>query len=163
MTRKITLSIPDMLYEKMEEWRQSFNFSKMFQDALAEAIHKKEEFQRRLQEDHDMAAIIDRLKQEKKQAEGNYSENGHIKGLQWAKSAHYNDLIYALGLSSAKEMTEDDTLGEYFNTIICSDHIMKNTTTDGVNNHGINKYAKLFLDGWRRGVRDFWNEIKEKI
>jgi len=157
MTRKITLSIPDMLYEKMEEWRQSFNFSKMFQDALAEAINKKEEFQRRLREDHDMAAIIDRLKHEKKQAEGNYSENGHLKGLQWAKSAHYNDLIYALGLSSSKEMAVDEMLGSYFSGLFSSDHLME-TTPDGVN-----KYGKLFLDGWRRGVRDFWNEIKEKI
>jgi hypothetical protein len=157
MTRKITLSIPDMLYEKMEEWRQSFNFSKMFQDALAEAIHKKEEFQRRLQEDHDMSEIIERLKSEKKQAEGNYSENGHLKGLQWAKNAHYNDLMYALGLSSSKEMAEDDMLGCYFHTLIASDHLMEKT------GDGINKYGKLFLDGWRRGVRDFWNEIKEKI
>ena len=157
MTRKITLSIPDMLYEKMEEWRQSFNFSKMFQDALAEAINKKEEFQRRLQEDHDMSAIIDRLKHEKKQAEGNYSENGHLRGLQWAKSAHYNDLIYALGLSSAIEMTEDDTLGSYFSDILSSDNLMEKTAD------GVNKYGRLFLDGWRRGVRDFWNEIKEKI
>ncbi len=151
-----------MLYEKMEEWRQSFNFSKMFQEALAEAINKKEEFQRRLREDHDMSEIIERLKHEKKQAEGNYSENGHLKGLQWAKSAHYNDLMYALGLSSAKEMAEDDTLGGYFDNILSSDHIMQNTA-DGTNKYGVNKYGKLFLDGWRRGVRDFWNEIKEKI
>ncbi|MBF0377908.1 MAG: hypothetical protein HQK72_10555 [Desulfamplus sp.] len=157
MTRKITLSIPDMLYEKMEEWRQSFNFSKMFQDALAEAIHKKEEFQRRLQEDHDMAAIIDRLKNEKKQAEVNYSENGHAKGLQWAKNAHYNDLIYALGLSSALEMAKDDTLGSYFNNLLSSEELVEKKTD------GIGKYGRLFLDGWRRGVRDFWNEIKEKI
>ncbi|MBF0572260.1 MAG: hypothetical protein HQK69_00660 [Desulfamplus sp.] len=157
MTRKITLSIPDMLYEKMEEWRQSFNFSKMFQDALAEAIHKKEEFQKRLQEDHDMAAIIDRLKHEKKQAEGNYSENGHSKGLQWAKNAHYNDLVYALGLSSAVEMIKDDTLGGYFNNLLSSENLIEKTA------EGANKYGRLFLDGWRRGVRDFWNEIKEKI
>ncbi|MBF0203359.1 MAG: hypothetical protein HQK67_03390, partial [Desulfamplus sp.] len=135
MTRKITLSIPDMLYEKMEEWRQSFNLSKMFQDALAEAIHKKEEFQRRLREDHDMAEIIDRLKHEKKQSEGNCSENGHIRGLQWAKNAHYNELMYALGLSSAKEMAEDEMLGGYFNSLFSLDQLMEKTE-DGVNKYG---------------------------
>ena len=45
MTQKVTLSIPDMLHEKLNKWRESFNLSKMFQDALLDAIQKKEEFQ----------------------------------------------------------------------------------------------------------------------
>ena len=52
--------------------------------------------------------------------------------------------------------------GGYFDNILSSDHIMQNTA-DGTNKYGVNKYGKLFLDGWRRGVRDFWNEIKEII
>ncbi len=159
MTRKITLSIPDMLHEKMEEWRKSFNLSKMFQDALAEAINKKEEFQRHLQEDHDMSEIIERLKHEKKQSEGNYFDNGKLQGVKWAKNAHYDDLMYALGLSVAAPslMTEDRMLGKYFSDLVASDHFID------ISMDNINKYGKLFLDGWLRGVMDFWNEIKEKI
>ena len=41
MAQKITLSIPDMLHEKLTQWRSSFNFSKLFQEALTEAIQKK--------------------------------------------------------------------------------------------------------------------------
>ena len=157
MTRKITLSIPDMLYEKMENWRKSFNLSKMFQDALTEAIHKKEEFQKRLQEDHDMTQIIERLRHEKMQTEGNYSEKGKTQGVQWAKNAHYEDLMYALELTDAAQMAKDETLGAYFYELGASDHFIEITTDH------INKYGKLFLDGWRRGVKAFWNEIKEKI
>lgn len=157
MTRKITLSIPDMLYEKMEEWRKSFNLSKMFQDALTEAIHKKEEFQRRLQEDHDMAQIIERLRNEKRQTEGNYSEKGKMEGLHWAKNAHYQDLMYALELNDAEHMIKDETLGSYFKAIGGSDNFIE------ISSEHINKYGKLFLDGWRRGVKAFWNEIREKI
>lgn len=46
MARKVTVSIPDLLYEKMERWRRSFNLSKMFQDAVAEAIQKKRTFRK---------------------------------------------------------------------------------------------------------------------
>lgn len=157
MTRKITLSIPDMLHEKMEEWRKSFNLSKMFQDALTDAIHKKEEFQRRLQEDQDMSQIIERLKHEKEQSEGSYFENGKLQGVKWAKSAHYDDLMYALKLTSPSQMAGDRMLGEYFSNLAESDHFAE------ISADNINKYGKLFLDGWRRGVREFWNEIKEKI
>ena len=55
MAKRVTVSIPDMLHEKMEKWRESFNLSKMFQDAVMEAIQKKEDFQKRIREDLDLA------------------------------------------------------------------------------------------------------------
>ncbi len=69
MAQKVTLSIPDMLHEKLNKWRESFNLSKMFQDTLLDAIQKKEEFQKRISKDFDMSEIINRLKQEKLESE----------------------------------------------------------------------------------------------
>ena len=51
MAQKITLSIPDLLHEKLKEWRASFNLSKMFQEVVTDAILKKEEFQKRFSKD----------------------------------------------------------------------------------------------------------------
>lgn len=150
MARKITLSIPDLLHEKMEEWRQSFNLSKMFQDALAEAIHKKEEFQRRFHEDTTMSETIERLRREKKISEGNFLENGRTQGLQWAKSAHYDDLMYALTFDSVTALANDGRLVQNF-----SPNIEKDQLTD--------RHARLFIQGWQRGINEFWNEIKEKL
>ncbi|ACN15295.1 hypothetical protein HRM2_21970 [Desulforapulum autotrophicum HRM2] len=150
MARKITLSIPDLLHEKMEEWRQSFNLSKMFQDALAEAILKKEEFQRRFQEDTSMSETIERLRREKRVSEGNFLENGRIEGFQWAKSAHYDDLMYALALESVTALANDERLAPCFAPISERDQL-----TD--------KHVRLFIQGWQRGITEFWNEIKEKL
>ncbi len=157
MAHKITLSIPDLLHEKMEEWRKYFNFSKMFQDALSDAIRKKEEFQKRLQEDLDMTDIIERLKQEKLQSEGNYSDRGKIEGLLWAKSAHYDDLVHAMAFDSAAEIAADDRLSAYFSDIFSKDRLLDCQGSE------LNKFTRLFLDGWQRGLSDFWNEIKEKL
>ncbi|MFH1152559.1 MAG: hypothetical protein V1793_01985 [Pseudomonadota bacterium] len=157
MTRKITLSIPDMLHEKMEEWRLSFNLSKMFQDALSEAIHKKEEFQKRLREDATMSEIIDRLRQEKLQSEGSYSEKGKREGVKWAKSAHYDDLIHALDMASSNDIVADDRMATYFSFLISKDSLME--ISQGV----LNKYARLYVEGWRKGVSEFWLAVKEKL
>ena len=157
MTRKITLSIPDLLHEKLEDWRKSFNLSKMFQDALAEAIQKKEEFQRRFQDDLSMSETIERLRQEKKISEGNYSENGKREGFRWAKSAHYDDLMYALDFDSAAAMAHDERLAAYFSSTMEQEHSMEQSGNE------LNKYTKLFLEGWLQGVNEFWNEIKEKL
>lgn len=157
MARKITLSIPDMLHEKMEEWRRSFNLSKMFQDALSEAIQKKEEFQKRLQEDANMSEIIDRLRNEKKLSEGNYLDRGKNDGVDWAKKAHYDDLMQALVISSSAEAATDSPMASHITATIGRDPVMD------VSSDGLNKYARLYVDGWRKGIMEFWNAIKEKI
>jgi hypothetical protein len=157
MTRKITLSIPDMLHEKLEGWRKSFNLSKMFQDALSDAIQKKEEFHKRLQDDLSMSETIERLKLEKRLSEGNYAENGRIEGFRWAKSAHYDDLMYALSFDSPAAMANDERLSASFGETIASDYLMEQAGEE------LNKHTKLFLEGWLKGVDEFWNEIKEKL
>ena len=157
MTRKVTLSIPDLLHEKLEDWRKSFNLSKMFQDALADAIQKKEDFQRRLQDDLTMSETIERLRQEKKISEGNYSENGRKEGFRWAKSAHYDDLMHALDLDSAAAMAQDERLAACFNNTLEQENFTAQSGSE------LTKYKKLFLEGWLQGVNEFWNEIKEKL
>ena len=65
MSKKITVSVPDDLHLKMNEWRESFNFSKFFQKAVSTMIQSKEEFQKRLRSNIDMTAIAERLRREK--------------------------------------------------------------------------------------------------
>ncbi|MFA5902697.1 MAG: hypothetical protein WC836_02095 [Desulfobacula sp.] len=157
MTQKITLSIPDFLYEKLEEWRASFNLSKLFQDALAEAIQRKEEFQRRISEDFDMAEIIKRLKQEKQNWEKKYYSLGKTEGIQWAKIAHYSDLLYVLKFKDTYKLISDSKMSEYFKKIYDSTNLSKNRASEPVNDE------LMFLDGWFKGVLEFWNQIKEKL
>ena len=157
MTRKITLSIPDLLHEKLEAWRKSFNLSQMFQEALTEAIRKKEEFQRRMQEDHDMADIIQRLRREKEQSEGNYWEKGKRQGIHWAKHAHYDDLVYVVGLSPDTNISADPRLAHYFSTLEEKPDEVEFATESP------SRATQHFVEGWYRGVEEFWNAIKEKL
>lgn len=157
MARKITLSIPDMLHEKMEDWRQSFNLSKMFQDALTEAIHKKEEFQRRLQEDQNMSDIIERLRKEKKQSEGSFFETGKLKGVQWAKHAHYDDLIHVVDTGSPGELLQTGPAASELSALLEKEQFNEAPWAK------LDRSARLLMEGWHRGVMDFWTEIKEKL
>ena len=53
MAKKITLSVPDELYEKMNEWKTSLNFSKVFQNAMSGMIQKKETLTAKLRKEID--------------------------------------------------------------------------------------------------------------
>ena len=157
MAKRVTVSIPDMLHEKMEKWRNSFNLSKMFQEAVSEAIQKKEDFQRRIKEDLDMAEIIERLRKEKARSDRNSFEAGCDAGLQWAKSAGYDDIQYALNWNYDENVCQDPVLGDYFAGRIERNKLME------INDSGLNEYLRLYLDGWLKGLSDFWTEVKDKI
>lgn len=157
MAKKVTISIPDMLHEKLEKWRESFNLSKMFQDAVSEAIQKKEEFQKRIQEDLDLGQTIERLRKEKMQSEGNYFESGKNDGIQWAKTSHYDDLQYALNWNDPENATKDKILGDYF----C--HIHDSNRLFNSNIHSNPEYFFNYLRGWKEGIELFWEEVREKL
>jgi len=41
VTKRVTVSVPDELHEKLEAWKGKLNFSKVFQDAVSVAMGKK--------------------------------------------------------------------------------------------------------------------------
>jgi len=157
MAKKVTVSIPDMLHEKMEKWRESFNLSKMFQDAVSEAIQKKEELQKRIRDDLDLNQIVERLRNEKLQSEGNYFETGRADGVRWAKTAHYEDLIYARSWNDADNATQDRLLGDYFTEKVRVNRLMEMTP------EGANQHLKVYVEGWKSGVEQFWSEVCDKL
>ncbi|MDA3786987.1 MAG: hypothetical protein PF503_00590 [Desulfobacula sp.] len=157
MAQKITLSIPDLLHEKLKEWRTSFNFSKMFQEAVTDAIQKKEEFQKRFSKDYNMSEIIKRLKQEKLIWEKQYYKLGKEEGLRWAKTAHYEDLLYVLQFNGTYELISDPKMRDYF------DKIYQSTGLAELSNSSSIDHEQMFIEGWFKGIFEFWNHVKEKL
>jgi len=155
MAQKITLSIPDLLHEKLKEWRASFNLSKMFQEAVTDAIQKKEEFQKRFSKDYNMSEIIKRLKQEKLILEKQYYKLGKEEGLRWAKTAHYEDLLYVVEFNDTYKLISDSKMSDYFDKIYQSSELEK--LSDSFD------HEQLFIEGWSDGILEFWNHVKEKL
>lgn len=157
MAKKVTVSMPDMLYQKMERWRRSFNLSQMLQEAVAEAIQKKEDFQKRIQEDLDITEVVERLRREKAQSEGNFFDTGRRDGMAWAKSAGYDDIMYALSWDDIDQGPSDKILGSYFLEKIESSKLMQ------LEGEMINEYTRIYLQGWKKGLNEFWEMISDKI
>ncbi|WP_300457338.1 hypothetical protein [Desulfobacula sp.] len=157
MTQKITLSVPDLLHEKLKAWRTSFNFSKMFQEAVTDAIQRKEELQKRFSEDFDIHEIVKRLKQEKLIWEKQFHKKGKAEGFRWAKAAHYKDLLYVLKFDGTYQLISDPKMNQYFEQIYQSTDLAKYADSGTVD------HEQMFMDGWFKGVLDFWHQVKEKL
>jgi len=89
MTRKVTISVPDELHEKMEKWRGKLNFSGIFQEAIACEIHKKELFKTKLEEEKTLPEIWGDGNLDT--PEGQYAV-GKEMGFAFAKTAPYPEI-----------------------------------------------------------------------
>ncbi|MDY6986947.1 MAG: hypothetical protein SWQ30_02725 [Thermodesulfobacteriota bacterium] len=56
---RVTVSVPEELYTKMEKWKDSLNFSNIFQEAISRKISKKELFHQKLREETTMKDIFE--------------------------------------------------------------------------------------------------------
>ena len=172
MSPKMTLSVPNDLFEKIEKWKGSFNLSKIFQRAIAEAIENKENFKKRLKEEPTMGAIIERLRKEKEVDMDPYYERGRQDGLAWAKAASYSDLQYALKWETVAELlkgntigwdpTTDEVLGDYFGELIQDDPLM-DLDERGRGDLMPNEYFQAWETGWKEAVEEFWKEVEGRI
>lgn len=168
MVKKFNLSVPEELAEKIEQRREQLgSLSSIFQEAVAERIRKKEEFEERLKGDDDMEQIIERLKREKIQARSNYHEKGREEGLRWAKAASYIDLEYARkfdptdaeGVYDPTIPLHDNVLGHYFIEALEGDTL----TNPEADEDQLNDFARQWLDGWLEAVREFWAVVQDRL
>lgn len=156
MTKKITISVPDELHKKMEKWKQVFNFSGVFQKAIQEKIRRHEDFKKRTEGDPKMKEIIERLSSEKKEAEENWFNWGKEDGLEWGKSAHYDEIQLAVNgredpESVVHELSDDsDFLDGYL------DYYRERE-------RGINDLPADWERGFIAGICDFWDEVADKL
>ena len=157
MSQKVTLSIPDLLHEKLEEWRASFNLSKMFQEALTDAIQKKEDLQKRFSEDFDISDVVKRLRQEKRDWGKKIFKSGKREGFKWAQHAQYPDLLYVLSFKDAYKLISDSKMNSYFKKIY------KNTDLVMYTGSGSVHHEQMFMKGWHNGVVELWEQVKDKL
>ncbi len=89
---KLTLYVPDALFERLEKYRDRINASAILQRCLERELTSLEAADQFDGEDLDQA--IERLKSEKAVLEGEFRERGQAEGMSWALRASYGDLAW---------------------------------------------------------------------
>jgi hypothetical protein len=89
---KLTLYVPDALFERLEKYRDRINASAILQRCLERELTSLEAADQYDGEDMDQA--IERLKSEKAILEGEFRERGQAEGMSWALKAPYGDLAW---------------------------------------------------------------------
>jgi hypothetical protein len=163
MARKITLTVNENLFGKIDQWRSSFNLSKLFQDAVSEAIKAKEEFHRMLSGKEDIPQIVERLKTEKRGWLETARRDGESDGGTWAGKAHYGDLVSVLalidgsrtgqGVGEATSAAEDQ----------CVEVWERKRRSAGASSAELEEAKHAYRKGWRAGVAGLWELVKDQL
>ncbi|MCG8473393.1 MAG: hypothetical protein MI742_16260 [Desulfobacterales bacterium] len=162
MTKKVTISVPDELYERMKAWRSTMNFSQVFQRSIGSMIRKKEALQQKIHDEFDLTSVVDRLRREKAEFEANFVEEGKRAGLEWSRTAHYRELQYALAWTPSKNPFKDEHLGDYFSQMLKTES-ERFAITGRMVQKRFQEFIDTYLLGWKEGVEIFWNEVKDHV
>ncbi len=155
MAKKITLTVTESLSRKIETWRSSFNLSRLFQDAVSEAIGRKEEFQKRLSGKADIPQIVERLKAEKRGLRDKAAAAGEAEGSAWAGRAHYEDLVAAvMAASSARPASEENRAVQDWEA---------HHSPAGMEEKEREAVREAYRGGWRSGVLGLWDRVKDQL
>jgi hypothetical protein len=153
MAKKITLTVNENLFKQIDAWRSSFNLSRLFQDAVSEAIRRKEEFQHLLSGSADLPRIVERLKAEKLDLLERASSAGKADGSAWAGRAHYEELTTAVRSIPGTTAAEDKA------TEAWEAHHKMAVLEGKPRDDAVAAYRA----GWRTGVMGLWDLVKEQL
>ena len=162
MAKRISISIPNALYERLQRLKGRFNQSAICQEALDRAAELTEVMSR--DDLPERAKLIMRLAKERDEYAERWREIGFRDGVKDAESLSYKDFMgieKALGLiHGPEELSTEAALNKSLGHPIVENRLkehIKSMEKDKSFNRGI------YLNGWLAGVVKFWAEIRDEL
>ena len=155
---RVLLNVPDIIYERMEKYKHSFDYSKVFQNAVEEVLDRREKFILSLSIDVDMETIANRYLEEEKNDHTEKEIQGNRDAVNWIKNASRKEIDRALkiievyGGGNITAIFNDPILGDYFE-MMCKKYSFKEASDEMMN----------WVTGWWDGFQNAWSEIEEII
>ena len=156
MGKRISIALPDELFERLQAVKDEFNISGLCQDAIESEIVRQEFFKKGT----DMENTIKRLSDEKRASIKANEESVEQVGYMWASSMSYSELIR---LEKAEEKLGKGS--DEFVDIIRELPDYQSWLEEAWAHHdnpaeiGQDLYLRLLAEGIMR----FWREVRSKI
>lgn len=144
MSKNITVSLPDELFERVQAVKESINVSGICQAALEKEIEKQELLKKGKQ-----MSTIERLKKQKEQYDQQYFDEGKSDGIKDAEDMDYAEL---LGITCEDNIYQTEI---YFNYL--KDEV------EGKRRYEPAFNEEKYLEGWVEGVKEFYEQIKDEL
>ena len=191
MAQRINISIPDSLFEKLKNFKNCLNISKISQKAIAHAINLEEVKNTAIP---NMNELITRLKAEKAEYVKIYQDEGFKDGLKEAYKLSYDSFLFVKDYQDYEDLeivfgniANKESIGK-FEALIKGKYVIVDTSNNGFQrtidealakghyifdvkgypkyqyeNEDFDQNKDVYLQGWIDGVLYVWNQAKDKI
>jgi hypothetical protein len=162
VSRRLTIAVPESLYDRLQNVKQEINISGVCQEALEMAVTLKE----LTIDSDDRETLIERLRLERKGVLNQIKEQGFKFGQKSAHNLSYQDfqrLEQRKDITANLDAADFEDMWEFLNS-------HKPQAEMGLDQDGlcsllvISEHNKsTFVKGWIEGVLSIWNDIKNQV
>lgn len=151
MAEKLTITVPDDLYKRLQEVKDRFNISGVCQDAIESEVNRHETLLK-FREGDTMENAIERLRAEKEEYIKQYHDQGYSDGFEVAKSMEYGELIAVRNNPRTSAIYQLELW----------DNWLKDQTDDLLRDDaGFD--TESYIEGWVQGVIAFFDEVQDRL
>ena len=162
MSHRITIAVPDALFERLQAVKHNFNISSICQEALEMAITHEELKQQAQGQDN----LVERLRAEKNVLLNKVRQEGFELGIRSSSKLSYQDYRHFERVSPLADSLDEDVLDYLWSFLDLKQYPEQARLHDP-------DFAELlevdpqsritFAQGWLEGVLSIWEAIKTQV
>ena len=162
MSHRITIAVPDALFERLQAVKHNFNISSICQEALEMAITHEELKQQAQGQDN----LVERLRAEKNVLLNKVRQEGFELGIRSSSKLSYQDYRHFERVSPLANSLDEDVLDYLWSFLDLKQYPEQARLHDP-------DFAELlevdpqsritFAQGWLEGVLSIWEAIKTQV
>lgn len=150
MVQRVNVSIPDVLFERLQKHKENMNVSQICQNALTEAIKMEEIKELNAPNRKDRIA---KLKKQKEASDNTSRKQGFDAGVETANEDTTSyDFFMFIEKTSKSQLNED--LSEVHDYLEEDINNLRNDPTFNEN---------MYVKGWIEGVMSIWEDLKNEM
>lgn len=161
MSKRLTIAVPEALYERLQRVKHDLNISAVCQEAL-DMVVKNEEL--KLEQSQD--SLVERLRAEKQMLLKKVRQEGFELGIRSTSKLSYRDFQHFENVCSLSASLDEDVLEYLWNYLDSRGFPESARLHDDDFGHLLEVSPQsriLFAQGWIDGVLSVWNTIKKQV
>lgn len=162
MSQRVTIAVPDELFERLQPVKQHFNISAVCQEALEMAI-TCEELKVQVSEQDD---LVERLRAEKQVLLNTVRQEGFELGVRSSSKLSYSDFQHFERVQPLAASLDEDVLDYLWTFLDVKDYPEQARLHDPDFAHLLEVDSQsriVFAQGWIDGVLSIWQVLKPQV